>query len=44
MGLVLLVWGKESDGDYKSQQSFPAHVDDKDCKTQHIKTSAAEEA
>ncbi|KEH42562.1 auxin-induced 5NG4-like protein [Medicago truncatula] len=43
MGLYLLVWGKEADRDYKSQESFPAHVEEKDCKTQ-IQTSVTEEA
>lgn len=43
MGLYLLVWGKETDRDYKSQESFPAHVEGKDCKTQ-IQTSVTEEA
>nr|XP_012569752.1 WAT1-related protein At4g08300-like [Cicer arietinum] len=38
MGLYLLLWGKESDRDYKSQRSFPAHTEEKECKTQ-IKTS-----
>ncbi|KAG4970353.1 hypothetical protein JHK84_036447 [Glycine max] len=42
IGLYLLLWGKESDGDYKSQQSFPTHVEQKEYRTQ-IKTSAEEE-
>jgi hypothetical protein len=29
------LWGKEGDGDYKSQQSFPAQAEEKDCKTQY---------
>ncbi|RDY01181.1 WAT1-related protein, partial [Mucuna pruriens] len=27
IGLYLLLWGKESDRDYKSQQSFPTHAE-----------------
>ncbi|XP_020231550.1 WAT1-related protein At5g07050-like [Cajanus cajan] len=43
IGLYLLLWGKESDEDYKSQQSFPTHVEQKECRTQ-IKTSTEQEA
>ncbi|TKY52727.1 WAT1-related protein [Spatholobus suberectus] len=42
IGLYMLLWGKESDRDYKSQQSFPTHVEQEECRTQ-IKTSAEQE-
>ncbi|KAK7345787.1 hypothetical protein VNO77_16398 [Canavalia gladiata] len=33
IGLYMLLWGKESDKDYKPQQSIPTHVEQKECMT-----------
>ncbi|KHN03868.1 Auxin-induced protein 5NG4 [Glycine soja] len=38
----MLLWGKETDRDYKSQQSSPTLVEQKECRIQ-IKTSAEQE-
>ncbi|XP_027362917.1 WAT1-related protein At3g18200-like [Abrus precatorius] len=42
IGLYLLLWGKESDQDYKSQQSIPTHVEQKES-VMHTETSAEQE-
>ncbi|XP_027362912.1 WAT1-related protein At4g08300-like [Abrus precatorius] len=42
IGLYLLLWGKESDQDYKSQQYIPTRVEQKECVT-NTKTSAEQE-
>ncbi|KAL2323456.1 hypothetical protein Fmac_027835 [Flemingia macrophylla] len=42
IGQYFLLWGKNSDGDYKSQQSFETHVEQKECRTE-IKTSTEQD-
>ncbi|WVY95961.1 hypothetical protein V8G54_028112 [Vigna mungo] len=42
IGLYLLLWGKESDRDYNSQESSATDVEQRECKTQ-IKISAEQE-
>ncbi|XP_068493168.1 WAT1-related protein At3g18200-like isoform X2 [Phaseolus vulgaris] len=34
IGLYLLLWGKDSDQDYNSQQSLATHVEQRECRTQ----------
>lgn len=41
IGLYLLLWGKESDRDYNSQESSATDVEQRECKTQ-IKISEQE--
>ncbi|KAL2323451.1 hypothetical protein Fmac_027830 [Flemingia macrophylla] len=42
IGQYFLLWGKRSDGDYTSQQSFETHVEQKECRTE-IKTSTEQD-
>jgi len=42
IGLYLLLWGKESDRDYNSEQSLVTHSEQIECRTQ-IKNSAEQE-
>ncbi|XP_017414278.1 WAT1-related protein At3g18200 isoform X4 [Vigna angularis] len=42
IGLYLLLWGKESDRDYNSQESLATDVEQRECRTQ-IKISAEQE-
>ncbi|KAK7355908.1 hypothetical protein VNO80_15172 [Phaseolus coccineus] len=42
IGLYLLLWGKDTDRDYNSQQSLATHVEQRECRTQ-VKISAEKE-